>query len=303
MEHSALFACSFTPHDTLIPALTHDDILRDLAVSWTTPIAKSHQEPIRSATCLRTRRAYAIKALKDSVEARREAALHSKLAGESSHIIPLSKVYLNSFRPQSSSFASPHLFMVMECAHMDLFSLVDREGPLSERQTKTIIRQLVQALATVHAHDIVHRDIKPENILLDHSLNVKLTDFGYAAVVGTTPAPVCTPAFASPEAMTARKMFRKGAPAPAVSKETDLWSVGATMYFMLAARHPFGTRFRTADDVEKLLLGQVSFNHSVWNNVSADCKRVVQALMTTDATARMTLEQLSRHPWLVDSTP
>jgi glycogen synthase kinase 3 beta len=50
---------------------------------------------------------------------------------------------------------------------------------------KTIMRQLLEALAFIHEKGIAHRDIKPDNVLLDADLNAKLCDFGSAKVLDT----------------------------------------------------------------------------------------------------------------------
>lgn len=54
------------------------------------------------------------------------------------------------------------------------------KGHLSEYEAWVITSQLIQALKTVHSHNILHRDIKPENIMLDDELNIVLSDFGLA---------------------------------------------------------------------------------------------------------------------------
>ena len=62
--------------------------------------------------------------------------------------------------------------------------------------------QVFLAVQHCHAHHVVHRDIKPENILLDKDFNVKLTDFGFAKVLGTNERlyEVCgTPGYLAPE--------------------------------------------------------------------------------------------------------
>ncbi|MFB3111531.1 MAG: serine/threonine-protein kinase, partial [Gemmatimonadales bacterium] len=58
---------------------------------------------------------------------------------------------------------------------------VERDGPLTEAQTRRIIREVAWALGYAHARGIIHRDIKPDNILLERGTGRSLvTDFGIA---------------------------------------------------------------------------------------------------------------------------
>lgn len=66
----------------------------------------------------------------------------------------------------------------------DLFEHVDANPDgLPTTSIRRILSQLAEALSFLHEHGIVHRDIKDENVVLDHSGNAQLIDFGSAAYV------------------------------------------------------------------------------------------------------------------------
>ena len=63
----------------------------------------------------------------------------------------------------------------------ELYDYIIRKQRLSEREAKTIFRQIVAAIHYCHVNCIVHRDIKVENLLLDSAWQVKLADFGFSS--------------------------------------------------------------------------------------------------------------------------
>ena len=75
---------------------------------------------------------------------------------------------------------------------------------------KIIARQLIEAIAHLHTHNIAHRDIKPENILLARPKDdseIKLTDFGFASVYNPNAmfAATCgTPLYVAPEVISCK---------------------------------------------------------------------------------------------------
>ena len=113
---------------------------------------------------------------------------------------------------------------------------LDVRGPLEPRQALSVLEQVGSALQRSAEHGIVHRDIKPENLLVTPAGEVKVADFGLARVAiddagltqdGTT---LGTPLYMSPEQARGQ----------AVDVRSDLYSLGATIYHLLAGRAPFG---------------------------------------------------------------
>ncbi|GAA0321971.1 serine/threonine protein kinase [Actinoallomurus spadix] len=114
-----------------------------------------------------------------------------------------------------------------------LGELVRTHGPLPPERVADIGLQLLDALRAAHRAGVLHRDVKPGNVLLA-GRRVVLGDFGLATVEGD---PVLTqsgvvmgaPAYLAPERA-------RGEPAVAAS---DLWSLGATMFYAVEGRRPF----------------------------------------------------------------
>ncbi|MFD3697987.1 serine/threonine-protein kinase [Streptomyces sp. NPDC058646] len=125
-------------------------------------------------------------------------------------------------------------WIVMELVRgCSLDDLIKEDGPLPPARVARIGRQVLDALRAVHATGVTHRDIKPANVLLEGD-RVVLTDFGIAAVEDepglTRPGALMgTPDYMSPEQV-------RGLPATA---ESDLWSLGATLFTAVEGHPPF----------------------------------------------------------------
>ena len=108
-------------------------------------------------------------------------------------------------------------------------------GPLDAFQALSVLSQVGSALVKSAQAGIVHRDIKPENLLVTPAGEVKVADFGLARVLeddleltqqGMT---LGTPLYMSPEQAAGRP----------VDVRSDLYSLGASVYHLLAGRPPF----------------------------------------------------------------
>jgi WD40 repeat protein len=130
-------------------------------------------------------------------------------------------------------------FLVMEYIEgTNLDQRVRSEGPLPVALACEIIRQAALGLQHAHERGMVHRDLKPHNLLWTPTGQVKILDFGLARFCSeyndnslTAPGVVLgTPDFIAPEqALDARQ----------ADIRADIYSLGCTLYFLLAGRPPF----------------------------------------------------------------
>jgi serine/threonine protein kinase/WD40 repeat protein/CubicO group peptidase (beta-lactamase class C family) len=138
-------------------------------------------------------------------------------------------------------------FLVMEFIEgSDLAALVRKRGPLPIADACEVVRQAALGLEHAHAHGLVHRDVKPSNLLLARDGQVKVLDLGLAllqeAQPGSEAATVSglimgTLDYVAPEQIDDPHR---------VDARADLYSLGCTLYHLLAGRPPFsGPSFST----------------------------------------------------------
>ena len=112
-----------------------------------------------------------------------------------------------------------------------------RQHPLPAFQAAEYVRTIADAIHFAHEHGTVHRDLKPTNILIDIFNQPQITDFGLARCAQldphlTTSGQILgTPAFMSPEQAEAR--------AESIGPQSDVYSTGAILYYLLTQRAPF----------------------------------------------------------------
>jgi serine/threonine protein kinase len=117
--------------------------------------------------------------------------------------------------------------------------LGDIGSPLSEPEIDAIVAPLCSGLAELHRSGLLHRDIKPDNILIRSDGSPVLIDFGAVVEFSrTTKGPttfIGTAAYAPPEQFD---------PHGNIGPWTDIYSMGAVMYEMIAGYHPTPARER-----------------------------------------------------------
>jgi serine/threonine protein kinase/formylglycine-generating enzyme required for sulfatase activity len=148
--------------------------------------------------------------------------------------------------------ADGRIFMVMEYIKGDdLGELLRKKGQLSFSEVVDYILQAAKGLKYAHDQGVIHRDIKPGNILVDSRGNVKIVDMGLAkleskgdegsiSMLTASASVMGTVDFMSPE---------QGFSSKNVDARTDIYSLGATLFFILTRK----VMFQGDNAFEKLL--------------------------------------------------
>ena len=123
-------------------------------------------------------------------------------------------------------------YVVLElCENGSLADMLKKRKFLSMPEIRRFVIQICGAIKYLHHRNVVHRDLKTGNIFLDSKMNVKLGDFGLAAVLATNGdivkrrTTMCgTPNYLAPE------ILEKGL---GHNEKVDLWAVGVIAYVTL----------------------------------------------------------------------
>ena len=191
------------------------------------------------------RRKVALKVIEVPATMRRLHELHQRFLREARSAASLRHPNVAAVYQFGSLPDGRYRYYAMELVEGEtLETRVRRDGPLNAKLVLEIAMQITRALMAAATHGLIHRDLKPGNIMLAPSdsaeLEVKVIDFGLAKAISdaenemdlTHGEFVGTPNFASPE------QFESGP----VDVRSDIYSLGATLWFALTGKIPFPGR-------------------------------------------------------------
>ncbi|XP_062330636.1 phosphorylase b kinase gamma catalytic chain, liver/testis isoform isoform X2 [Osmerus eperlanus] len=156
----------------------------------------------------------------------------------------------------------------------ELFDYLTEKVTLSEKETRCMMRALLEAVQYLHSLNIVHRDLKPENVLLDDQGHIKLSDFGFSVVLepGEKLRELCgTPGYLAPEILKCSMDEMH----PGYGKEVDLWACGVILFTLLAGSPPFWHRKQLLM-LRVIMEGRYQFNSPEWDDRSDTVKDLVR---------------------------
>jgi WD40 repeat protein len=177
-----------------------------------------------------------------------------------------------------------HLLVMEFIDGVSLAQLLERKGPLPVANACHYIRQAALGLQHAFERGMTHRDIKPQNLMLTPRGLVKVLDFGLARLrserkrAGLTQVDsfMGTPEYVAPE---------QAADARQADTRADIYSLGCTLYALLAGRPPF-----QEDTVVKLVLAHIEREprplHELRPDVPAELSAVVSKMLAKDPARR-----------------
>lgn len=235
-----------------------------------------------------TGRRVAIKKMDITKQQRRELLLN-EVATMKGYMHP------NIVKMYNSYLVDHELWLVLEYLEGGPLTDIVTNTSMNEQQIATVCVQCLQALAFLHSKGIIHRDIKSDSILLASDGSVKLSDFGFCALV-TDEVPrrrslVGTPYWLSPEIIS-RQSY---------GPEVDIWSMGIMIMEMVDGEPPFYNELpiqamkRIRDMPPPKLQNQ--------SRISACLDNFLSRMVIKDPSQRATARELLQHPFLQQALP
>ena len=193
--------------------------------------------------------------------------------------------HTNLLRPSGYDICSGCPYLVMQfCENGSANSMV---GRINESDLLHFLHDVSAGLEYLHDHNIIHQDIKPDNILVDDNCNFMLTDFGISKQIGSKygEGPTGgTRAYMAPERYDG-----------SVSKESDIWSLGATAFEMLTGEPPYGEH-------GGVLQAQGEAMQPINKHLQPEAKKLLESMLSKDPSMRPTASQIRRKIELYEET-
>jgi len=204
-----------------------------------------------------------------------------KKVGNHPNILKLYEVY------ESNNY----LYLVLELINGgELFDQIVARGEYSEKDASNIVKQIISAVAHLHANGIAHRDLKPQNLLCvdPDGDGIRVADFGLSKMFGNGEyLETCcgSPEYVAPEVLECKPY----------DKACDLWSVGVITYVLLTGCFPFWDK-NNAVLYEKIRRAEYGWPTGL--EISPEAKDLIRHLIERSPEKRFTAEQALQHPWV-----
>jgi calcium-dependent protein kinase len=188
-----------------------------------------------------------------------------------------------------------YVYIINElCTGGELFDKIVDVKFFSENVACNIMRQLLSAVAYCHENGVIHRDLKPENILIENSeekdkefFHIKVIDFGTCEILKKKKLTeqIGTSFYIAPEVIK-----------NSYNEKCDLWSCGVILYILLCGSPPFYGK-NEKEIFKKIIEGNFTFRHKIWNKISSEAKNLVLKLLQVNPDKRLSAKEALEDIW------
>ena len=188
-----------------------------------------------------------------------------------------------------------NVYIIMElCYNNTLHELLKRRKKLTELETQYYVYYLIKALQYIHSLKIIHRDLKLANLFLTENMQMKLGDFGLAALLrfdGERKRSLCgTPNYMAPEILEGKTGH---------SFEVDIWSIGIIIYILLIGKPPFETT-SAKETLKRIRMKNYSFPQN--GIISEPAKELIQNILVLEPHKRPSLKEILESDFMTMGT-
>lgn len=187
----------------------------------------------------------------------------------------------------------------------DLFDKIQPDVGVGVEVAHFYFRQLVSAVTYMHSMGIAHRDLKPENVLLSEKGDLKLADFGLAALFKKGDEirlcnTICgSPPYIAPEVVSGRRSRRADLlDSGYAANVADIWSCGVVLFVLLVGNTPWDEP-RVSESVEyaDYVKHGVNTPDDLWQGLPPAMLDLLVGMLTIDPSQRWSLQDIQSHPW------
>ncbi|KAF2185604.1 serine/threonine-protein kinase-like protein chk1 [Zopfia rhizophila CBS 207.26] len=192
----------------------------------------------------------------------------------------------------------------------DLFDKIEADEGVGEDIAHFYFTQLVSAISFMHSKGIAHRDIKPENVLLSGEGDLKLADFGLAAMFKRDGKvrlcnTVCgSPPYIAPEIVSGRRSRRADLlDTGYAANVSDIWSCGVVLFVLLVGNTPWDEPTMRSEEFKEYVETNGRTTDELWQKIPPEIVSLLRGMLKMDPNTRFTLDEIRTHPWFTRSNP
>ncbi|KAG2217561.1 hypothetical protein INT45_006728, partial [Circinella minor] len=183
-----------------------------------------------------------------------------------------------------------NVYLILElCENGTLVEMLRNRSKLTEPEVRFYLIQVLDACRYMHDNRVIHRDIKLSNTFLDKNMNVKMGDFGLAALLvdrNDRKKTICgTPNYIAPEIL-----FEK----TGHDYKVDMWSIGVLMYTLLVGKHPF-QQSEVKYIYKRIRANEEKPSYKLPAHLGDNAKDLITKLLVNEPSQRLSVPEVLSH--------